>query len=328
MRRRGFLALLGGAVLAASAAHGQQPAKAVIGFLSSAEGWKPGSPLLEEFRKGLAEQGYVEGRDVAMEYRWARGQYDLLPGMASELVAKKVDVIVTSGGTVSLRAAKKVTSTIPIIGLMGADPVAGGLVESLNRPGGNITGVAQLMAEADAKRLQLLHELVPSANTIAYLENPTLPFASQETERIQSAAQIFGLRMPVIRASQVEDLPGAFAAIAQSAAGALLVHADPFFFIQRQKLVELANSNRLPAMYFFREFVTAGGLISYSTRLDEGYHQIGVYVARILKGAKPADLPVAQQSEKIELVINQRTAQALGLTVPQSLLARADEVIE
>ena len=328
MRRRGFLGLLGGVALATSAAHGQQHPKPVIGFLSSAEGWKPGSPLFQEFRKGLAEQGYVEGRDVAVEYRWARGQYDLLPGMASELVGQKVDVIVTTGGSVALRAAKEATSSIPIVALMGADPVAGGLVESLSRPGGNITGVAQLMTEADAKRLELLHELVPSANTIAYLENPTLPFASQETERIKSAAQLLGLNMPVVRASRVEDLASAFAAITKSGAGALLVHADPFFFIQRQKLIELANSNHLPTMYFFREFVTAGGLISYSTRLDQGYHQIGVYVGRVLNGAKPADLPIAQQSEKIELVLNQKTAQALGLTTPQSLLARADEVIE
>lgn len=327
MKRRGFLALLGGAALAASSVRGQQPPKVVIGFLSSAESWKPGSPLLEEFRKGLAEQGYVEGRDVAIEYRWARGQYDLLRGMASELV-DKVDVIVTTGGSVSLRAAKEVTSTIPIIALMGGDPVTGGLVESLSRPGGNITGVAQLMTAADVKRLELLHELVPSANAIAYLENPTLPFASQETERIKSAAQLLGLNMPVVRASRVEDLAGAFAAITKSGAGALLLHADPFFFIQRQKLIDLANSNRLPTMYFFREFVTAGGLISYSTRLDQGYHQIGVYVGRILKGAKPADLPIAQQSEKIELIINLKTAQALGITLPQSLLVRADEVIE
>jgi putative ABC transport system substrate-binding protein len=328
MKRRGFLVVLGGAAFGAAAARAQQQPKYNIGFLSSAEGWKPGSRLLTEFRKGLAEQGLEEGRDVAIEYRWAAGQYALLAKMASELVEHKVDLIVTPAGSVTLRAAKKVTSTIPIVAMMGGDPVAGGIVESLNRPGGNITGIAQLMSDTDAKRLQLLHELVPASDTIAYLENPTLPFVNQETKRMENTARDLGLKMPVVRATRVADFDEAFTAILKSGAGALLVHADPFFFIQRQLLVDFANQNRLPAMYFFREFVTAGGLISYSTRLDEGYHELGAYVGRVLKGTKPADLPIIQQSEKIELVVNEKTANAIGLTIPQSILVRADEVIE
>jgi ABC-type uncharacterized transport system substrate-binding protein len=316
MKRRGFLALLGAAALGAAEARAQQQPKYNIGFLSSAEGWKPGSRLLAEFRRGLAEQGLEEGRDVAIEYRWAAGEYALLPKMASELVEHKVDLIVTTAGSVTLRAAKKITSTIPIVAMMGGDPVARGIVDSLNRPGGNITGIAQLMSDTDAKRLQLLHELVPATDTVAYLENPTLPFVNQETKRMQNTARDLGLKMPVVRASRVADFDEAFTAILQSGAGALLVHADPFFTIQRQVLVDFANRNRLPAMYFFREFVTAGGLISYSTRLDEGYHELGVYVGRVLKGVKPADLPIAQQSEKIELVVNEKTANAIGLTIP------------
>jgi putative ABC transport system substrate-binding protein len=325
MRRRGLILLLGGMMIAASALRAQEKPMPVIGYLNAAKS-TPG--MLDEFRNGLAENGYHEGQNVLIEYRWAEGQYDRLPAFAAELVRRPVDVIVAAGGAISGRVAKAATNTIPIVALMGGDPVSAGLADSLSHPGGNMTGVAQLVTEADAKRLQLLHELVPAAKTLAYLENPTLPNSESPTRNVESAARTLGVTLSVVKASRDSSLAAAFAAISQERIGALLVGADPFFFMQRDLLVTLAERHAVPTMYFFREFVTAGGLISYGTRLGDAYHQIGVYTGRILKGARPADLPIAQQSEKIELVVNLNTAKSLGLTVPQSILAGADEVIE
>ena len=295
MNRRELL-ILGGSVVAwPLAAHAQQKAMPVIGFLNSAKA-TPKSLVLDKFREGLAEVGYYEGQNVAIEYRWAEGQYDQLPALAADLVRRQVDLIVATGGTVSGHAAKSATNAIPIVVLSGADPVAAGFASTLSRPGGNITGVSQLVVEAEAKRLQLLHELVPSANTIAYLENPTLTNVQRQTQEVETAAPNLGLRIVVIRASKEADFAGAFTDLAQQQIGALLVGADPFFFTARNQLVAMAERYAVPAMYFFREFVTAGGLISYGTNLTEGYRQIGVYAGKILKGAKPADLPIAQQS--------------------------------
>jgi len=237
-------------------------------------------------------------------------------------------VIVATGGTPPGQAARAATDTIPIVILSGADPVAVGLVGSLNHPGGNVTGVAQLVSASDAKRLELLHELVPAARTIAYLENPTFGTARERVENIAAQARAVGVKLSVIQATTEGDFGAAFATISQAQIGALLVGADPFFFTQKDQLVALSARESLPTMYFFREFVTAGGLISYGTRLADGYRQVGVYAGRILRGTKPADLPIAQQSEKIELVIKLKTANAIGLAIPTSLLARADEVIE
>jgi putative ABC transport system substrate-binding protein len=325
MRRRELMLLLGGTMITARALRAQQNAMPVIGYLNAARS-TPG--MLDEFRNGLAEHGYQEGQNVLIEYRWAEGQYDRLPAMAAELVRRPVYVIVGTGGAVSGRVAKAATNTIPIVALMGSDPVAMGLADSLSHPGGNVTGVAQLVTEADAKRLELLHELVPAANTVAYLENPTLPNSQSATRNVEAAARTLGVTLSVVTASDDSGLDAAFAAISQQRIGALLIGADPFFFMQGDQIVTLAQRHAVPTMYFFREFVTAGGLISYATRLADAYHQIGVYTGKILKGARPADLAIAQQSEKIELVINLKTANALGLTIPQSILVRADEVIE
>jgi putative ABC transport system substrate-binding protein len=262
-----------------------------------------------------------------IEYRWAEGQYDRLAALAAELVRSRVDVIVATGGNASVQAATAATNTIPIVVLSGADPVKAGLTDSLSHPSGNVTGIAQLVAESDAKRLQLLHELVPTADTIGYLKNPTSN-TEGVIQNIEAAARTLGVKLFFVKASSGSDFAAAFAAIAQGRIGALLVGADPFFFMERDQLAALSQRNFVPTMYFFREFATAGGLISYGTRLADGYRQVGVYTGRILKGARPADLPIAQQSEKIELVINLGTAKALGLTVPQAILARADEVIE
>jgi putative tryptophan/tyrosine transport system substrate-binding protein len=326
MRRRDLVALMVGAAIGAPRrGRAQQRGMPVIGYLNAT---KPIPALLDEFRNGLAENGYREGQNVVIEYRWAEGQYDRLPGLAAELVRRRVDVIVATGGTPPGQAARAATNTIPIVILSGADPVAAGLVGSLSHPGGNVTGVSQLVSESDAKRLELLHELVPAAGTIAYLENPTFPGAREPEENIVAEARTLGVKLSVIKATTDRDFGAAFATISQARTGALLIGPDPFFFAQQDQLVALSARNSVPTMYFFREFVTAGGLISYGTRLGEGYRQVGVYAGRILRGAKPADLPIAQQSEKIELVINLKTAKALGLAIPPSILARADEVIE
>jgi len=265
---------------------------------------------------------------VLTEYRWAEGQYDRLPALAAELVRGRVDVVVAAGGSNAGLAAKAATNTIPIVVLIGGDPVELGLAASLSRPGGNVTGVAQLVIAAEQKRLELLHELMPAAKTIAYLVNPAGPNAEKQTRDAVSEEQALGVKLSILRASSDRDFAAAFATIVQDRIGALVVGADPFFFMQRDQLVALSIRHAVPTMYFFREFAAAGGLISYGTRLVDGYHQLGVYTGKVLKGAKPADLPIAQQSEKIELVINLKTAKALGFTVPLSLLTRADELIE
>jgi len=265
---------------------------------------------------------YVEGR------KWAEGHYDRLPALATELVGRGVNVIVTAGGSNAATAAKTATNTIPIVVLMGGDPVELGLAVSLGRPGGNVTGVAQLVVASEQKRLELLHELLPSVKTITYLVNPAGPNATRQIQDVVSQEHALGVKLSIVDASSDADFATAFASITHDRIGALLVGADPFFFIRRNQLVALSLSHAVPTMYFFREFVTAGGLISYGTRLADGYHQLGAYTGKVLKGAKPADLPITQQSEKIELIINLKTAKVLRLDVPLSLLTRADELIE
>jgi putative tryptophan/tyrosine transport system substrate-binding protein len=298
----------------------------VVGFLSS------GSPnalvdLVGAFHLGLNEAGYVEHRNVGIEYRWAEGQYDRLPALAADLVRRQVTVIVTSGGTPSALAAKSATTTIPIVFSTASDPVAAGYVASLNRPGGNLTGITTLNVEVGPKRLELLRELVPTAATIALLINPTNPAAETALRDLQTPIRTLGLQLHVLRASSERTIDDAFAALVQLRAGGLLIGPDPFFNTRSEQLAVSALRNAVPAVYQYREFVLAGGLMSYGGNLTDQYRQIAAYVGRILKGEKPADMPV-QQGTKIELFLNLKTAKALGLTVPISLLARADEVIE
>ena len=328
MRRRNFITLMGGAAVGwPLVARAQQPAMPVIGFLN------PTSPdtrreLIAAFHQGLAEAGYVEGRNLTIEYRWTKGQNDRLPAMAADLVQRRVAVIAAVDGTATALAAKAATATIPILFLIGADPVELGLVASLNRPGGNITGVSALSLGTVAKRLQLLHELVPAAADIAFLRNPTNPYyVTLETRELQSAATALGLRLLLVNASTTGEIEAAFTTLVAQRADAFLLGTDPFFMTVRDQLVALANRHALPAIYPFREDAVAGGLMSYGTNLRDGYRQVGVYTGRILSGDKPADLPVLQAT-KFELVINLRTAKALGTTVPLPLTGRADEVIE
>jgi putative ABC transport system substrate-binding protein len=297
----------------------------VIGYLSSIV---PYEPSLTQFFKALAIEGYLDGKNIVIEYRSAEGRYDRLPALAAELVDLPVDIIVCAGGTVTARAAKLATEMIPIVMVSGADPVAAGLVTSLSRPGGNITGVAQLVVEADTKRVELLHELLPGIGTFGYLQNPTLPNTERGTPDIEEAAAALGVSLMVVKASEDISLPRAFNSLKEQKMKGLLIQSDPYFFMRRNDIVALANEHALPTMYFFRDFVTAGGLISYGTRLGEAFHQVGMYTSRILKGARPTDLRITQQSEKIELLINLNTARSLKLSVPQTLLVRADEVIE
>jgi putative ABC transport system substrate-binding protein len=299
----------------------------VIGFLN------PTSPesrreLIAAFQQGLAESGYVEGRNLAIEYRWAKGQNDRLPAMAADLVQQRVAVIVAVDGTATALAAKAATATIPIVFIVGADPVELGLVASLARPGGNMTGVGALALGTAAKRLQLLHELVPAAADIAFLRNPTNPYyAALETAELQAAAGVLGLRLLLLNASSPGEIEVAFANLVAQRASAFLLGTDPFFMTARDQLVALANRHAVPAIYPFREDAVAGGLISYGTSLPDAFRLVGSYTGRILSGNKPADLPV-QQVTKMEMVINLKTAKALGVSTPLPLLGRADEVIE
>ncbi len=326
MRRREFVFLLGGAMTAARALRAQQKAMPVIGYLASGSPI-PNSPLMAAFHQGLGETGYVERRNVAIEYRWAEGHYDRLPALAADLVGRKVDVIAAIN-TPSALAAKSTTSTIPIVFETG-DPVERGLVASLGRPGSNLTGVSILTFELMPKRLELLFELVPQAREIALLVNPNTGVERMEgmMRDVQEAGRAKGLELHFLQASTESEIDVAFATLVQLRAGALIVSADPFFDGRREQLVTLAARHAVPAIYQRREFAEAGGLISYGASFMASRRQVGIYAGKILNGAKPADLPV-EQPTKFELVVNLKTAKALGLTVPQSILARADEVIE
>jgi putative tryptophan/tyrosine transport system substrate-binding protein len=325
--RRDLITLLGGAAVAwPLAARAQQPAMPVIGFLSGRSSAEA-AYAVAAFHRGLREQGYVEGDNLAIEYRWADGAYDRLPTLAADLVRRRVAVIAATGGHLSGLAAKAATSSIPIVFNAGEDPVALGLVTSINRPGGNATGIYIFIAEMDTKRLELLRELVPNAALIAVLLNPTWIRFKTVSKEIAEAARAAGQRIDIIEASNEHEIHGAFKRIARLRPQALLVGADPFFNARREQLVTLANHYAIPAVYELREFAVAGGLMSYGTSLTEAYRQVGVYTGQILKGAKPADLPVLQ-STKFEFVINLQTARALGIEVPPGLLTAADEVIE
>jgi putative ABC transport system substrate-binding protein len=304
----------------------QQPAMPVIGWLSSRS---PGESkhLVDAFRSGLQTLGYVEGKNVAIHFRWAEGQYDRLPAMAAELVREKVAVLATLGGEPSALAAKAATSTIPIVFNVGGDPVKAGLVASLNRPGGNATGVSLLTFAPEAKRLGLLHEVVPNTEVIGALINPNYQGAEDQWREVQDAARAIDRRVERALAASEQELEPAFEALVQKQVAALLVTADPFFNTRRDRIVALAAQFKLPTMYQFRDYAVAGGLMSYGISISDGYHQVGVYTGQVLKGAKPADLPI-QQSIRFEFVINTKTAKALGLSIPDKLLALADEVIE
>jgi putative ABC transport system substrate-binding protein len=323
--RRKFITLLGGAAAWPFAARAQQAALPVVGFLNGGSAWEYAS-FAAMFRQGLSETGFIEGRNVLIEYRWAEGHYERLPIMASDLVGRQVTVIFANGPAIV--AAKAATATIPILFAIGDDPVAVGLVASLSRPGGNITGATRLAVELGAKQLELLHELVPTATSIALLVNPTNPTRADNLSRdLQVAARIRGVELRVLHASIEGDFDMVFASLRQLRASALVIGGDPFFNSRTQLLTALAARHAVPTIYPYREYVTAGGLVSYGDSLSDIYHIVGTYAGRILKGEKPADLPV-QQSTKVELILNLKTAKALGLTVPTTLLARADEVIE
>jgi putative tryptophan/tyrosine transport system substrate-binding protein len=323
MNRRQVLLLLGGAMTAGPGVRAQQKALPVIGYLALGSSVS-GAAQLAAFRQGLGENGYFEGQDVVIDYRWAEGHYDRLPALVADLVSRKVDVI-AAGNFPAALAAKSATSTIPIVFSIGGDPVGDGLVASLARPGGNLTGVAFLNVELAQKRVELISELVPQARVIGYLLNPNNSAIEPNIASALTAAGVKGLRLEMLKAGTESEIDAVFATLVQHV-DALLV-ADPLFDSRRDQIVALAARYQIPAIYTWREYVAAGGLISYGTSLSAVFYQAGIYTGRILKGAKPADLPVEQRT-KFELVVNLNTAKALGLTVPPSILARADEVIE
>ena len=326
MQRREFITLLGGAATWPLAARAQQPAMPVIGFLrnTAATGSKP---IVTAFFQGLKEAGFVDGQSVATEYRWADNQNDRLPALAADLIRRQVAVIVAAGIPAAL-AAKAATTTIPIAFEVGADPIEAGLVASLNRPGGNLTGVTTVNVELAPKRLELVHEVLPTTRSIALLVNPTSPFnAERLSTDTQIAARTLGLQLYVLHASTESDFDTVFASLVQMRAGALVINNDAFFLNRIEQLAALTVRHSVPTISAYREFTTAGGLMSYGGSLTDAYRLTGVYAGRILKGDKPADLPI-QQATKVELYINQKTAKALGLTMPQALLSRADDVIE
>ncbi len=325
VRRREVLLLLG-ATAVAPAVRAQQPTTPIIGFMS---GRSPddSAHLLAAFHNGLREAGFVEGKNVTVEYRWALGQYDRLPAMAADLVKRPVTVIAAVGGDVSAVSAKQATSTIPIVFGMGGDPTKAGLVDSLGRPGGNATGYTLLTSELEPKRLGLLRDLLPDAGMIAVLINPNFPPAAGQLAALEKAAQVTSQRLSIFRVSNDGELNAGLAAVLQQRASALLVAADPYLDTRRQQLITFAAQNKLPAIYQFREFAVDGGLMSYGPSITDSYRQGGNYVGQILKGAKPSDLPVLQPT-KFELVINLKTAKALGLAIPPGLISFADEVIE
>jgi ABC-type uncharacterized transport system substrate-binding protein len=325
--RRKFLATLGGTAVAwPLAARAQQPGKPVVGFLHSVSDQAIPSSALG-FRRGLAETGYVEGRNVEVEYRWAEGRYERLPSLAADLVRRHVAVIAAGGTAAPALAAKAATSTIPIVFQTGSDPVKDGLVASLNRPGGNVTGVSRMSFTLAPKRLELLHELVPKATAIAFLVNPANPVAASQIQEIREPARSLGLRVHVLEASSERQIEIAFETLTQQRAGALLIANDTFLSGQRELFIALAARHAVPVTYPGREAVAAGGLMSYDASAEDSFRQVGTYVGRILKGEKPADLPVLQPT-KFELAINVKTAKTLGLDVPPMLIARADEMIE
>ena len=325
MRRRDFITLIGGAAAWPLAARAQQPTMPVIGFLNSASP-DAYAPFVAAFCQGLKEAGYVDGQNATIEYRWAEGQYDRLPALAADLVRRKLTVIAATSTSAAL-AAKAATSTIPIVFTTGDDPIRLGLVASLNRPGGNVTGVNNLLVELGSKQLGLIRELAPVASKIAVLVNPNYPGTERQLRDVEAAAGLLALQLTVLRADSEREIDTAFATITQQGASALLVGADTFFIAHRDHIVALAARHAIPAIYPLRDFAVAGGLMSYGTSLADAYRQAGVYAGRILKGAKPADLPIVQ-STKFEFVINLNTAKALGLDVPLQLQQLADEVIE
>jgi len=327
IRRRKFLAtLLGGAAVAwLLPARAQQPAMPVIGFLNGASPG-PYAPMVAAFRQGLKEAGYVEGQNVAIEYRWADAQYDRVPTMAAELIGRQVTVIVAN--TPGAQVVKAATTTIPIVFTTGSDPMQIGLVASLGRPGGNVTGVTTLNVEVGPKRLELAHDLAPTATTIAVLVNPTNRNTETELRDLEAAATALGLRLHILRASTERDLDEVFATLSRLRAGVLVISgADTFLISRSEQIAALSVHHAVPTIFQFREFAAAGGLLSYGGSITDTYRQAGIYAGRILKGEKPADLPV-QQGVKVELIVNLKTARALGVAVPTALLVRADEVIE
>jgi putative ABC transport system substrate-binding protein len=327
MKRREFITIFGGATAAwPLAAKAQQSAMPVVGFLGT------GSAESDAFRaaavrQGLLEAGYAEGRNVVFEYRWAENRYERLPALAADLVRREVAVIVAIGGNTSAVAAKPATATIPIIFAIGGDPIKMGLVASLNRPGGNITGVAFLVATLVAKQFEVLHEAVPKTALIGYLINPNVANYETDTKDVLAAAESVDQKLLVVMARTESELEAAFVKFVQERVGALVVGGDPFFLTRRAQIVELATRHKVAAIYPLKEYAMAGGLMSYGTSITEAHRIAGLYAGRILKGEKPADLPV-QQSTRVELIVNLKTAKALGLTIPLSLLGRADEVIE
>jgi putative tryptophan/tyrosine transport system substrate-binding protein len=327
MKRREFIALLGGAAAAwPLAGRAQPPAMPVIGWISSRAA-SESAYLVAAFRQGLKETGYVEPQNVVVDFRWGDGYYDRLNALATELVRRPVIVIVATGGDPAAQAAKVATGTIPIVFVSGSDPVKVGLVASFNRPGGNVSGVHLLLLGMGAKRLGLLHELVPAANPIGVLTNPNFADAHTQLRDVENAAESLGSELLVLKASTELEIDAAFTNLAQQKIGAVLIASDPFFTTRRDQLAALASRHAIPAMFDLREYAAAGGLMSYGASLTDGYRQGGIYTGRILKGEKPADLPVLQPT-MFELVINLKTAKALGLNIPDKLLALADEVIE
>jgi len=325
MKRREFIGLISGTATLAFSARAQQPSLPVIGYLES-ESQGQFSDLIPAFRKGLSETGYIDGQNVRIEYRWAEGQYDRLPALTAELVRGHATLIFTTA-FISAQAAKAVTTTVPIVFVSGPDPVQLGLVASLNRPGSNLTGVTLFTSTVGAKRLQLLRELLPAATTFAFIVNPSNTRADSDIQEMETAARALGQQIVVAKAGTDRDFETAFQTLAQRSIQALVIGGDPFFNSQAQQLVALASHYEIPTIYPLNEFATVGGLMSYGSSIFDAYRQAGIYAGRILRGTKPADLPVMQPT-KFELVINLKTAKALNLTVPPSLLARADEVIE
>jgi putative ABC transport system substrate-binding protein len=327
IRRREFIAGLGAAGVLSIAADAQPTGNtAVLGFLAAGSP-QAFAPFVAAFQEGLKEAGFVDGQNLTIEYRWAEGRYERLPALADELVRQRVTVLASVGGDVSARAAKAATSTIPIVFATADDPVATGLVASLSHPAGNLTGVTWRGAELRGKNLELVHELLPALSVVAVLLNPKHPNAGVQLSNVQEAARTLGKTVRVLPASNAGEIETAFVTVSREKLGALIINPDPMFAIQRAQIVDLAARRAIPTVYFLREFVVAGGLMSYGSSLTGAYKLTGSYAGRLLQGAKPADLPI-QQSTRIELVLNLKTAKSLGLTVPNTLLGRADEVIE